>query len=122
MNKKNKFNSQPERTEGEARRSDDLGFGHLEFISDDLSVLTCSALDLDGGESYLKRHIHEIIGKESDVDELTKEMERDNVLLPWDNLQFDPSLDEDVIPKKIHNMIDRHIELFNRYKDRKSVV
>jgi hypothetical protein len=92
-------------------------FGRRPTISSDSSVLTCCALDGQDSTNYLRQHIHQIIGKNTDVDELTKEKERDNELSPWDIYDTENTNNsEDVIPAKVQSHVQRHHELFIKYK------
>ena len=63
----------------------------------------------------IKKHIHELIGKEDELDELTKEqMSLNTPDNSWD--LYTPRQDnEDVIPKNVGHFIERHNMLFKKY-------
>lgn len=71
---------------------------------------------------HIRRHIHDLIGKDTELDELTKEKLKDQGdISPWDIYSDEPvvpfiSDEEDIFPTKVENFKERHNIFFNKYK------
>jgi hypothetical protein len=99
----------------------DFWFGHHEISTVDSTVLTLCAIDKQDSASYLKTHIHNLLDKNDDIDELTKEKQLNGDLSPWDiyssidTIQSNSTVDSE-LPTNIHNFKSRHDKLFLKFK------
>jgi hypothetical protein len=97
-----------------------LWFGHHDISSGDSSVLTCCALDGRDSIPYLKTHIHNLLDKNDDIDELTKEKQLNGDLSPWDVYstpdENQKSSADSELPTNIQNFNSRHDKLFLKFK------